>query len=82
MDDKIYRVGELMGRSTLYDDLAALMSRWAKKEGCGGPCALRDVLTDLMHIADDQDIDWFDVIEEASEVYEEELRDSRQASPD
>lgn len=56
----------------LKDRLIELMAEYAQEEGTSAQSALRDIMTDLRHIADDQDLD-FDYAGIASEeVYEEE----------
>ena len=53
-------------------ELEKLLSLWTDREGCGPQDMLRDILTDLMHIADEQDLDFYGAISGASEVFLEE----------
>ena len=57
------------------DRLESIMARWAVTENCGPQDMLRDVLTDLRHIAEDEGLDFDQAVEGSLEVYEEEKKD-------
>jgi len=64
----------------LKNRLKELMAEYAQEVGTTGQSALRDIMTDLRHIADDQDLD-FDYADIASEeVYLIEWRMKRDAN--
>ena len=56
-------------RARLYN----LMTEYAVQEGTDPGAAMRDVLTDLMHIAKMQDFDWPEMVDGAAKVFEEEV---------
>jgi len=52
--------------------LAESLVQYGKKEGCSLQSALRDLLTDLRHIADFHDLDIDLAYDGSEEVYDEE----------
>lgn len=59
--------------------LYTLMTEYAQSEGTDPGGAMRDVLTDLMHIAKMQDFDWQELLQRAEAVYLEEVKEERRA---
>lgn len=62
----------------LKDRLIALIEEYAEEEGTNEQGALRDILTDLRHIADDKDLDFDFAGVGSEEVYNEELEEELQ----
>lgn len=56
------------------EELKSLIQKIAEKEGCPPQAALRDLLTDLRHIATDLDLDFDFAVEGSVEVYAEEVQ--------
>ena len=60
--------------------LGSVLQRYANKNGTTTDSAVRDILTDLRHICDDQGLDFAERDQGAYEVYcEEKAEDRRQA---
>lgn len=65
----------------MQDALNRIMAEWAEEQGCSKQSALRDLLTDLRHIAEDdeepltgQRVLFFDVaVADSGDVFMEEL---------
>ena len=52
-------------------ELVALLEKDEEEVG-SGQCVFRDMLTDMLHIADYMNLDWDYSVESAREVYEQE----------
>ncbi len=52
--------------------LKRILSRYAKEQDCEPQSALRDLLTDLRHLADDLDLDLHAAIDGSYKAYLEE----------
>lgn len=53
---------------SLKDQLVELLERYGKEEGTTPRGALRDMVTDLMHIADDEDYDFVSIYMDACRI--------------
>lgn len=53
-------------------DLEFLMDKWIYSERCNMQSAVRDILTDLRHIAQDNGVDFDEAVEGSEEVFKEE----------
>ena len=53
--------------------LRQLLHAYAKDVGCTDSAAIRDALTDLQHLCDEQGLDFVERAAAASQVYAEEL---------
>jgi len=59
-------------KKTMKEELKSLIQKTKEKEGCNTQDALRDLLTDLRHVATDLDLDFDFAVEGSVEVAEEE----------
>jgi hypothetical protein len=59
-------------QATLKTRLEALAQSWATEEGTGLYQSVRDMLTDLRHIADDNGWEWETILAGCDAVYDEE----------
>jgi len=59
-------------KGSLKKALTKTINKWSKEERTNFPCALRDALTDMMHIAKENGLNFRKVLASAKEVYNEE----------
>jgi hypothetical protein len=59
----------------LFGKLRTLLATYKKQEGTTDQGALRDSLTDLRHLADEQGLDFFKALDGSYEVYLQEKHD-------
>lgn len=62
----------LRNKASLLNPLNRLIRDYARREGIGYECAVRDVLTDARHLCDLTALDYGDIDERAYQVYLEE----------
>ena len=66
------------GPTKMQKTLAAMIKQVAGEEGCSEQNALRDVLTDLWHVAEHLDLDIELAFDGAQEVFDEEVELERE----
>jgi len=57
---------------TLLDELGTLLTRYGQDQGTDGKGAFRDMLTDLMHVAQNQGLDFNERLKAARRVFKQE----------
>lgn len=61
----------------LKDELANLLLRYGTEEGCDEKSAVRDLLTEVIHLCQERGLDFDDRVMQAEEVVEEEAEFAR-----
>lgn len=58
--------------------LKRLLTRYAKTQDCDPQSAMRDLLTDLRHLADEEELDLYAAFDGSYEAYLEERAEARE----
>lgn len=62
-------------RTSLYKALLAAMKEWQESNGTDMAGSMRDALTDMRHMADDEKLDFARLDCGAAEVYDDEVNE-------